>query len=177
MTFFNSVFGMSYVILMPVFARDILSCRLPGFRLSAERRRRRRPLRSLAGRLLEPLPAAKAYRRSTARWFSVSPLIVFAYSNSFPLSLALAPCPRHGQPVLHDDDPRHPANEPTRRIARARHGHSWIGLGAHACRRHDRRRHRRIASAPTAVAFGGVMVGGMAFVVAVTMPTIRRLQQ
>ena len=33
------------------------------------------------------------------------------------------------------------------------------------------------ASAPIAVAFGGLMVGGMAFVVAVAMPTIRRLQQ
>jgi hypothetical protein len=33
------------------------------------------------------------------------------------------------------------------------------------------------AGAPIAVAFGGLMVGGMAFVVAVAMPTIRRLQQ
>ncbi len=31
MTFFNSVFGMSYLILMPVFARDILSVGSQGF--------------------------------------------------------------------------------------------------------------------------------------------------
>ncbi len=34
-----------------------------------------------------------------------------------------------------------------------------------------------IASAPIAVAFGGLMVGGMALVVAICLPSIRRLEQ
>jgi hypothetical protein len=33
------------------------------------------------------------------------------------------------------------------------------------------------AGAPVAVAFGGVMVGGMAMAIAVFMPRIRRLEQ
>ena len=33
------------------------------------------------------------------------------------------------------------------------------------------------AGAPVAVSLGGVMVGGMAFVVAIVMPRIRRLEQ
>ncbi len=90
MTFFNSVFGMSYLILMPVFARDILAVGSRGFGF----------LQSLggAGALAGTLAVAyfahveeKGVRRALmgATGFGIL-LVFFAVSTSYPLSLALA---------------------------------------------------------------------------------------
>ena len=88
MTFFNSVFGMSYVTLMPIFARDILQVGSRGFGF----------LQSAAGAgaLVGTLGAAllshtgKQVRQTAigATIFGIV-LIAFAASSSYPLSLAL----------------------------------------------------------------------------------------
>ena len=176
MTFFNSVFGMSYLILMPVFARDILSVGSEGFGF----------LQSAggAGALCGALLVAyfghatrqgqtRDQRRDRFRR-DADRVRVFELVFSFACIGVLA---RRGQPVLHDDHSRDPASQPARSTARARHEYSWTGLGAHARGRHDRGVIAEISSAPSAVAFGGAMVGGMALVVAICLPSIRRLEQ
>jgi MFS family permease len=89
MTFFNSVFGMSYLILMPVFARDILQVGSQGFGFLQTAG----GAGALIGTLLVavfsdtrrlPLQAARG-----ATLFGAL-LLVFAFSRLYPLSLALA---------------------------------------------------------------------------------------
>ena len=141
MTFFNSVFGMSYLILMPVFARDILSVGSEGFGFLQSAGGARRSLRSFTGRLFRPSARQGQtgnQRRSSFRR-AADCLCVFQFVCAFACNGVLA---RGGKPVLHDDHSRNPASQSARPIARAGHGHSWIGLGAHACRRHDRRGYR-----------------------------------
>ena len=88
LTFFNSVFGMSYVILLPVFARSILRVDSRGFGL----------LQSFSGvgALLGTLTVAYLAQAGRRGWqvlagsaaFGVL-LMLFAFSTSFPLSLGL----------------------------------------------------------------------------------------
>lgn len=89
MTFFNSVFGMSYLILMPVFARDILQVGSQGFGFLQTAG----GAGALIGTLLVatfsdprrlPLQAARG-----ATLFGAL-LLLFAFSRLYPLSLALA---------------------------------------------------------------------------------------
>jgi MFS family permease len=89
MTFFNSVFGMSYLILMPVFARDILRVGSQGFGFLQTSG----GAGALIGTLLvaylshsRRLPLQAAFGASLFGGL----LIVFALSNSYPLSLGLA---------------------------------------------------------------------------------------
>jgi MFS family permease len=90
MTFFNSVFGMSYLILMPVFARDILEVGSRGFGF----------LQSLGGAGAFAGKLAVAYFAHAqkkgvtqaligATTFGIL-LVFFAASTSYPLSLLLA---------------------------------------------------------------------------------------
>jgi MFS family permease len=89
MTFFNSVFGMPYLILMPVFARDLLQVGSQGFGFLQTA--------GGAGALIGTLSVAafsdtrrlplQAARGATL--FGVL-LLVFAFSQLYPLSLALA---------------------------------------------------------------------------------------
>ena len=89
MTFFNSVFGMSYLILMPVFARDILNVGSQGFGFLQTAGGAGALIGTLAVTYLSdahrlPLQAARG-----ATLFGVL-LLIFAYSRAFPFSLALA---------------------------------------------------------------------------------------
>jgi len=89
MTFFNSVFGMSYLILMPVFARDILNVGSQGFGFLQTAGGAGALIGTLAVTYLSdarrlPLQAARG-----ATLFGVL-LLLFAYSRAFPFSLALA---------------------------------------------------------------------------------------
>jgi len=89
MTFFNSVFGMSYLILMPVFARDILQVGSQGFGFLQTA--------GGAGALIGTLVVA-AFSDSrrlpvqAARGATLfgALLLLFAFSPLYPLSLALA---------------------------------------------------------------------------------------
>ncbi|MCZ6564033.1 MAG: MFS transporter [Deltaproteobacteria bacterium] len=88
MTFFNSIFGLSYVILMPVFARDILQVGSQGFGFLQTT--------TGAGSLLGVLIVASLARSSRKGWqvimgaviFGIS-LIGFAFSPWYLLSLGL----------------------------------------------------------------------------------------
>jgi MFS family permease len=89
MTFFNSVFGMSYLILMPVFARDILNVGSQGFGFLQTA--------GGAGALIGTLSVAafSSTRRlplQAARGAALfgALLLVFAFSRNYPLSLVLA---------------------------------------------------------------------------------------
>jgi len=89
MTFFNSVFGMSYLILMPVFARDVLNVGSQGFGFLQTAGGAGALIGTLAVAYLSdarrlPLQAARG-----AALFGVL-LLLFAYSRTFPFSLALA---------------------------------------------------------------------------------------
>jgi len=89
MTFFNSVFGMSYLILMPVFARDILNVGSQGFGFLQTAGGAGALIGTLAVAYLSdarrlPMQAARG-----AALFGVL-LLLFAYSRAFPFSLALA---------------------------------------------------------------------------------------
>ncbi len=89
MTFFNSIFGMSYLILMPVFARDILQVGSQGFGFLQTA--------GGAGALIGTLSVAtfsdtrrlplQAARGATLFGFL---LLLFAFSHFYLLSLALA---------------------------------------------------------------------------------------
>jgi len=89
MTFFNSVFGMSYLILMPVFARDILQVGSQGFGFLQTA--------GGAGALIGTLLVAyfsdpRRLPLQSARGATIfgALLFLFAISRNYPLSLALA---------------------------------------------------------------------------------------
>jgi MFS family permease len=176
MTFFNSVFGMSYIIMMPVFARDVLNVGSRGFGF----------LQSAggAGALLSVLLAAYlSHGRGKgiqalggALAFGVT-LVLFALSGWFTLSLiaafALGVAGQFYMTIIHGVLQLNLPNELRGRVMSI-HGLAWElmpvgGLIAGAI--------AEFAGAPFAVGLGGVMVGGMAVVVAIFMPRIRRLEQ
>lgn len=175
MIFFNSAFGMSYLVLMPVFARNVLDVGSQGFGF----------LQSAggAGALAGVLAVA---------WFSHTRgkgiqalagassfgllLIMFALSQSYPLSLLLAFLLGVASQfymttistVLQIELP----NELRGRVMGI-YGLAWelmpVGgmiAGGMA----------EFAGAPMAVGFGGFMVAGMALFVTVKHPGIRRLE-
>jgi MFS family permease len=175
MIFFNSVFGMSYLILMPVFARNVLDVGSQGFGF----------LQSAggAGALIGVLAVA---------WFSHSRgrgrqalfgavafgtfLIAFALSSSYLLSLVLAlalgAASQFYMTIISTILQLHLPNELRGRVMGI-YGLAWelmpvggILAGAVA----------EYAGAPLAVAIGGAMVAGTALAVAFYKPAIRRLE-
>ena len=176
MTFFNSVFGMSYSILMPVFARSVLDVGSKGFGF----------LQSAggAGALIGVLLVA---------WFSHARgkghqailgaiafgllLSAFAFSISFPLSLilalALGMSSQFYMTIISAILQMNLPNELRGRVMGI-YGLTWDlmpvgGMIAGTI--------AEFAGAPIAVGFGGFMVAGMALAVMVFRPNIRRLEQ
>ena len=174
--FFNSAFGMSYLILMPVFARNVLDVGSQGFGF----------LQSVggAGALVGVLAVA---------WFSHSRgkgmqalsgallfgilLILFAASNSYLLSLALAfmlgVASQFYMTTISTVIQVNLPNELRGRVMGI-YGLAWElmpvgGMIAGAI--------AEFAGAPIAVGFGGFMVAGMALLVAIFYPSVRRLEQ
>ena len=176
MTFFNSVFGMSYLILMPVFARDILSVGSEGFGF----------LQSAggAGALCGAILAAyfghargKGKQAISGALAFGAMLIGFAFSHSYPLSLALAYLlgitSQFYMTTIHTILQLNLPDQLRGRVMSI-HGLAWElmpvgGMIAGVI--------AEVGGAPSAVALGGAMVAGMALVVAVFLPSIRRLEQ
>jgi MFS family permease len=176
MTFFNSVFGMSYSILMPVFARSVLDVGSKGFGF----------LQSAggAGALVGVLLVAWfSHARGKGRQAIFGAiafgllLIAFAFSVSFPLSLllalALGVSSQFYMTIISAILQMNLPNELRGRVMGI-YGLTWdlmpIGgmiAGAIA----------EFAGAPMAVGVGGFMVAGMALAVMVFRPNIRRLEQ
>ena len=176
MTFFNSVFGMSYLILMPVFARDILLVGSEGFGF----------LQSAggAGALCGVLLVAyfgqargKGKQAISGALVFGALLIVFAYSNSYALSLAMAcllgTASQFYMTTIHAILQVNLPDQLRGRVMGI-HGLAWelmpVGgmIGGLIA---------EVSGAPSAVAVGGAMVAGMALVVAIFLPSIRRLEQ
>jgi MFS family permease len=176
MTFFNSVFGMSYSILMPVFARSVLDVGSKGFGF----------LQSAggAGALIGVLLVAWfSHARGKGRQAILGAiafgllLIAFAFSVSFPLSLVLAfalgVSSQFYMTIISAILQMNLPNQLRGRVMGI-YGLTWdlmpIGgmiAGTIA----------EFAGAPIAVGFGGFMVAGMALAVMVFRPNIRRLEQ
>jgi MFS family permease len=176
MTFFNSVFGMSYLILMPVFARDVLSVGAQGYGF----------LESCggAGALFGVLMVAyfsrarHKGRQALAGAISFGTLlVVFALSRSYALSLGMALLlgvvsqfyMTIINTILQVNLPEH-----LRGRVMGIYGLAWSlmpvgGMVSGTI--------AEFAGAPAAVAFGGVMVAGMALLVTVFVPRIRHLAQ
>jgi MFS family permease len=176
MTFFNSVFGMSYLILMPVFARSVLNVGSQGFGF----------LQSAggAGALIGVLAVAWfSHSRGQSRLaifgaiaFGIF-LISFALSNSYQLSLilavALGVASQFYMTIISAILQVNLPNELRGRVMGI-YGLTWElmpvgGMIAGAI--------ADFAGAPMAVGFGGFMVAGMAIAVAIFLPSIRRLER
>ncbi|MGH7824824.1 MAG: MFS transporter [Candidatus Binatia bacterium] len=174
-TFFNSVFGMSYLILMPVFARDILDVGSQGFGF----------LQSAGGGGALAATLAVAYlaaRRgrilqalSGAVIFGIL-LIIFAFSRSYPLSLALAFVLGFASlyyMTIINTTLQLNLPEQLRGRVMGIYGLTWDlmpvgGMIAGSI--------AEIAGAPAAVAFGGIMVAGLAIGVVLLKPGVRKLE-
>lgn len=176
MIFFNSAFGMSYLILMPVFARNVLDVGSQGFGF----------LQSFggAGALVGVLAVAwfshsrrKGLQALTGAMAFGVLLISFALSKSYALSLGLALAlgivsqfyMTTISTVLQVNLP----NELRGRVMGI-YGLAWElmpvgGMIAGAI--------AEVAGAPIAVGFGGFMVAAMALLVMIFYPSIRRLEQ
>ena len=176
MTFFNSLFGMSYSILMPVFARSVLDVGSKGFGF----------LQSAggAGALIGVLMVAwfshahgkgrQAILGAIAFGLLVS---AFAFSVSFPLSLilalALGVSSQFYMTIISAILQMNLPNQLRGRVMGI-YGLTWDlmpvgGMIAGAI--------AEFAGAPMAVGLGGFMVAGMALAVMVCRPNIRRLEQ
>jgi MFS family permease len=175
MTFFNSIFGMSYVILMPVFARDILQVGSRGYGFLQTT--------AGAGSLLGVLIAASLARSTRKGWQAIvgaaifgTLLMGFAFSQWYLLSLGLVFFIGLANQiymtiittVLQLKLPDH-----LRGRVMSIYGLTWdltpaggIISGAVA----------EYAGAPVAVAIGGLMVTAMALMVAVYLPRVRQLE-
>ena len=147
LTFFNSVFGMSYVILLPVFARSILRVGSRGFGL----------LQSVSGvgALLGTLTVALSGPGRTqglagaggvggfrgaahdVRVFVVVPVVAGPHLPSRTL-----------QPDLSDLHQHHPPTEPSQRTARPGAGAVRPHLGSHAAGRRGRGSGGRVCRSP-----------------------------
>jgi MFS family permease len=175
MTFFNSVFGMSYLVLMPVFARNVLDVGSKGFGF----------LQSAggAGALIGVLLVAWfSHARGKGRQaiFGATAfgllLIAFAFSVSFPLSLiltvALGVASQFYMTIISAILQVNLPNELRGRVMGI-YGLTWElmpvgGMIAGAI--------AEFAGAPMAVGVGGFMVASMALAVALFLPNIRRLE-
>ena len=176
MTFFNSVFGMSYVIMMPVFARDVLHVGAQGFGFLQSAGGAGALAGVLAAAYLSHVPAKGLQAIVGAMVFGIT-LVLFALSGWFTLSLvasfALGAAGQYYMTIIHTILQMNVPNELRGRVMGI-HGLAWElmavgGLISGAI--------AEFAGAPVAVTFGGFMVGGMALLVALGMPRIRRLAQ
>jgi len=176
MTFFNSVFGMSYSILMPVFARSVLDVGSKGFGF----------LQSAggAGALIGVLLVAWfSHARGKGRQAILGAiafgllLIAFAFSVSFPLSLmlalALGVTSQFYMTIISAILQMNLPNQLRGRVMGI-YGLTWDlmpvgGMIAGAI--------AEFAGAPMAVGVGGFMVAGIAVAVMVCRPNIRCLEQ
>jgi len=176
MTFFNSVFGMAYLILMPVFARDVLDVGSQGFGF----------LQSAggAGALIGVLMVAWfSHSRGKSRQAIFGAMVFgflvisFALSKSYPLSLVLAfALGVTSQFYMTTISAILQLNLPNELRGRVMglYGLVWElmpvgGMIAGAIAEY--------AGAPVAISAGGIMVAGMAIAVALRLPAIRRLEQ
>jgi len=175
MTFFNSIFGLSYVILMPVFARDILQVGSQGFGFLQTT--------TGAGSLLGVLIVASLARSSRKGWqvimgaaiFGIS-LIGFAFSPWYLLSLGLVffiglANQVYMTTIISILQLKVP--DQLRGRVMSIFGLTWdltpVGgtiAGTIA----------EFAGAPVAVAIGGFMVLAMASMVAVYLPRVRQME-
>jgi MFS family permease len=172
MTFFNSVFGMCYLILMPVFARDILQVGSQGFGF----------LQSAggAGALAGTLAVAYfSHRRGKVLQALVgglvfgSLLVVFALSDSYPLSLALAfflGLASQGYMTVINTTLQLHLPEQLRGRVMGIFGLTWdlMPVGGMVSGTVA-----EFAGAPAAVALGGIMVSGLAVAILVFKPGLR----
>ena len=176
MIFFNSAFGMSYLILMPVFARNVLDVGSQGFGF----------LQSFggAGALVGVLAVAwfshsrgKGLQALTGAMAFGILLISFAASKSYALSLGLAlALGITSQFYMTTISTVLQVNLPNELRGRVMgiYGLAWElmpvgGMIAGAI--------AEFAGAPIAVGFGGFMVAAMALLVMLFYPSIRRLEQ
>jgi MFS family permease len=176
MTFFNSVFGMSYLILMPVFARDVLDVGSQGFGFLQSAG----GLGALCG-VLAVAYFSHSHRKGSqaiagAITFGLL-LIIFALSNSYSLSLILA-CGLGiaSQFYITTINAILQVNLPDRLRGRVMgiYGLTWElmpvgGLMAGAIAEY--------AGAPMAVVVGGAFVAATALGIAIFLPNMRRLEQ
>lgn len=174
--FFNSAFGMSYLILMPVFARNVLDVGSQGFGF----------LQSFggAGALAGVLAVAwfshargKGQQSLLGAFVFGVLLISFAFSKSYPLSLilafALGVASQFYMTTISTVLQVNLPNELRGRVMGI-YGLAWElmpvgGMIAGAI--------AEFAGAPIAVGFGGFMVAMMALFVAIFYPSVRRLEQ
>ena len=176
MTFFNSVFGMSYLILMPVFARNVLAVGSQGFGF----------LQSAggAGALCGVLSVAYLARSKGKGLQAVGGavafgllLILFGLSTSYYLSLGLAfALGITSQFYMTTINAVLQLNLPDQLRGRVMgiYGLAWelmpVGgmvFGGIA----------EFAGAPVAVAIGGACVASMALAVAIFLPNVRQLEE
>jgi MFS family permease len=176
MSFFNSLFGMSYLILMPVFARDVLAVGSQGFGF----------LQSAGGlgALCGVVAVAYVSRSSPKGGQAIGGAVIFgillsgfALSKSYSLSLALA-CALGiaSQFYITIINAILQVNLPDQLRGRVMsiYGLSWElmpvgGLLAGAIAEY--------AGAPAAVLVGGVLVATTALGIALCFPDMRRLEQ
>lgn len=176
MTFFNSVFGMSYLILMPVFARNVLNVGSQGFGFLQSAG----GLGALCGVLAVAYFSHSQRKGSQAIGGAVifgTLLIFFALSQSYPLSLILA-CALGvaSQFYITMINAILQINLPDQLRGRVMgiYGLTWElmpvgGLIAGAIAEY--------AGAPAAVVVGGSLVAFMALGVAIFFPNMRRLER
>ncbi|HET8564754.1 MAG TPA: MFS transporter [Candidatus Binatia bacterium] len=177
MTFFNSVFGMSYLILMPVFARDILQVGSQGFGFLQSSG----GAGALVGTLLVAYLAHFQKRGVMQAILGAivfgALLIVFAFSSSYPLSLVLAfVLGLASQFYMTTINTVLQVNLPEQLRGRVMgiYGLTWdlMPVGGMVSGTIA-----EFAGAPAAVAIGGLLVAGMALAVVSLKPSVRRLDQ
>ena len=176
MTFFNSVFGMSYLILMPVFARNVLDVGSQGFGFLQSTGGAGALCGVLAAAYFSHVRGKGLQAIGGAVTFGLL-IMVFAFSKSYPLSLALAFfLGLSSQLYMTTINTILQVNLPDQLRGRVMgiFGLTWDlmpvgGMIAGAI--------AEFAGAPVAVGFGGLMVAGMAAAVAIALPNIRRLEQ
>ena len=176
MTFFNSVFGMSYLILMPVFARNVLDVGSQGFGFLQSTGGAGALCGVLAAAYFSHVRGKGLQAIGGAVTFGLL-IMFFAFSKSYPLSLALAFfLGLSSQLYMTTINTILQVNLPDQLRGRVMgiFGLTWDlmpvgGMIAGTI--------AEFAGAPAAVGFGGLMVAGMAAAVAVCLPTIRRLEQ
>lgn len=175
MTFFNSVFGMSYAIMLPVFARDILHVGAQGFGFMQTA--------GGIGALLGTFWVVASARAGRRGWQSIlgatafGVLIVgFANSSSYLLSLGLLFLMGTANQVymttINTSLQLMVPNDFRGRVMGV-WGLTWslMPLGGTIAGGIAER-----AGAPTALAFGGVLVALMPLVAAAALPRLRRLE-
>jgi MFS family permease len=174
MTFFNSAFGMSYVILMPVFARDILHVGSQGFGFLQSTA----GIGALAGTLMVAYLAASRSKGwhaiIGAATFGIL-IIAFAFSRWYALSLALVFLTGlSNQVYMTTINTILQLNLPDQLRGRVMgiYGLTWdlmpVGgmiSGTIA----------EFAGAPVAVAIGGFLVAAMALWVGAFLPRVRKI--